>query len=121
MTLTNLLLASLLANASPGPVPEQVRFVPVVESGHVSGYRCKDVKPGSAYAALGLRSGDVVVRVDNESLDNPATAFEKLGRLGHPMNSPVLIALERDGTLITKMIDGKGAAVRAPATKQVKR
>jgi S1-C subfamily serine protease len=118
MTLTSLLLISLLPFAAAA---SQVRFIPVVESGNLAGYRLNEVRAGSAYSALGLRSGDVVLRVDNEPLDNPATALEKLGRLGHRLDAPVLIALRRDGALITKMVDGKGAADRAPAMKQVER
>lgn len=75
----------------------EAHCVPRFEGSVIDGYRCRDIRPGSRYAELGLRDGDVIRAIDGEVLADPVTALEKLGRLSAP-NTKVSYRVERNGT-----------------------
>lgn len=57
------------------------RIVPAFENGAASGFKLLSVKPGSLYTKLGLRSGDVLARVNGVSLNSLEKVMGSLGQL----------------------------------------
>jgi len=59
----------------------QARVVPNYVGGKYSGFKLVGVRPNSLYRAIGIRSGDVVKRINGMEIDSPNKAlqlFEKL-------------------------------------------
>jgi len=73
----------------------QARTVPVFEHGACQGVRFSDVAPRSVYAHLGIRTGDVIRRVDGHEIDSPEQALEIYSKLLHQRR--VEVEVERNG------------------------
>lgn len=56
--------------ANPTVIMQEVRMVPAFEDGHLRGFRAHWVKEGSLASNLGLKSGDVLLKVNGVSLDS---------------------------------------------------
>ena len=52
------------------------RVVPSVRDGKVNGFKLYAIRPGSLYAALGLRNGDTVTMINGMELDSPDKALK---------------------------------------------
>lgn len=59
-----------------------IRVEPAIEGGAMAGYRIAEVVPGSPYALLGLRAGDVIEAIGDVALDSPERAAGLVGALG---------------------------------------
>ncbi|MGC8650698.1 MAG: PDZ domain-containing protein [Hydrogenobaculum sp.] len=55
------------------------------------GFMFKSVKPGSLFAQMGIRPGDVLLSINNESLNSPEDAFRILGTLRNSSSFSVKI------------------------------
>lgn len=51
------------------------------DSGSYKGFKLIGVRPDSLYRAIGVRSGDIIMRVNGEELTNPAKALELFTQL----------------------------------------
>jgi general secretion pathway protein C len=87
-------------------LPVQARIVPRYANGVAKGFRLFGVQPGSRYAAMGIRDGDVVLRIDGQAMDTPEQAIELLRRLLEA--SHVTFELERAGKVIRKEYNVSG-------------
>lgn len=59
----------------------QVRIIPYFEANESAGYRLAAMRPGSAFAQLGFRGGDIIQRVNDVELTSPEkmyTIFQNL-------------------------------------------
>jgi len=77
----------------------QARVEPNIVDGQTAGFAVRMIRPGSLFAMLGLRVGDVLREVNGVSLDSPEKAlliFQQL-REARQIN----ISLERDGQPVT--------------------
>jgi len=118
--LFSILLLPLTAVATPKPptaenrsaILTQARMVPDLMNGHVVGYRVLQIQPGSAWDKMGIKDNDVILRADGEAIDNAATAFEKLGRIGHATSGRSTLVLRRNGEEITKIYEGQSQVKR---------
>jgi Type II secretory pathway, component PulC len=63
------------------------------------GFMFKSVKPGSLFAQIGIRPGDILLSINNESLNSPEDAFRILGTLRNSQSFSVKII--RDNKEIT--------------------
>ena len=63
------------------------------------GFMFKSVKPGSLFAQMGIRPGDILLSINNESLNSPEDAFRILGTLRNSQSFSVKII--RDNKEIT--------------------
>jgi len=61
----------------------QLRAVAEVRDGRPAGFRLFQIRDDSLFARLGLRDGDVVQRVNGESIGEPAALLAFLQRLGN--------------------------------------
>jgi len=73
----------------------QATAVPVFEHGDCQGIRFSDVAPQSVYAHLGIRTDDVIRRVDGREVDSPEQALEIYSKLLQQRR--VEVELERNG------------------------
>lgn len=77
----------------------QARIIPNYRNGHYEGFRLVGVRPNSLYAALGIRSGDVIKRVNGMELNSPNKALELFNQLQN--SSSIAMDLTRYGKNIT--------------------
>ena len=63
------------------------------------GFMFKSVKPGSLFAQMGIKPGDILLSINNESLNSPEDAFRILGTLRNSQSFSVKII--RDNKEIT--------------------
>jgi type II secretory pathway component PulC len=73
----------------------QAHADPYLKQGRVAGFRITRISPGSFYEKIGLRNGDVLLRVNKRKLDDPA----KLLSLYQEMRSKrhISVLLSRNG------------------------
>lgn len=88
--------------ANPEPLLRQVQLMPVMVGGQWSGFRARFVKEGSLVASLGLRTGDVITRVNGETLDSPERLLSLLPLLRSAGRFEV--ELERDGQRVVEAV-----------------
>jgi general secretion pathway protein C len=88
------------AFARPGELTRQARIVPAFRDGMPQGFKLFAIQPGSFFEKLGLQSGDVVRRINGQTLDGPDTALESFTRMREARF--IRIELERQGLPIQK-------------------
>jgi len=77
----------------------QARIIPHYKDGKSDGFKLVGIRPGSIYSHIGIRSGDVLKRVNGESLDNPSKALALYEKLRSTSN--VTVDVERRGSNVT--------------------
>lgn len=77
----------------------QARIIPNYHNGHYEGFRLVGVRPNSLYSALGIRSGDVIKRINGTELNSPNKAMELFNQLQN--SSSIAMDLTRYGKKIT--------------------
>lgn len=65
----------------PDHIMTDARFVPNMVDGRQQGFILREVKPGGIYQSLGLRNGDVLLRINEFSISNPETALQAVTAL----------------------------------------
>jgi len=55
---------------------QQVRIRPYLEANKPAGFLVSDIKPGSIFAKMGLRNGDVVQKINDQNISSPEQAIE---------------------------------------------
>ncbi|MFP2932029.1 hypothetical protein ACLESO_44070 [Pyxidicoccus sp. 3LG] len=91
------------ARAGLDDLSHQVRIVPAFREGQSQGLKLFAIRPGSLIAKLGLQNGDVVQRVNGQSLKTPEgalAAYENLREARH-----IELDLERGGAPVRKVYD----------------
>jgi general secretion pathway protein C len=70
--------------------PEQIltdaRLLPNIRNGSQEGFKIFEIKPGGLYESLGLRNGDILLRVNNLEISRPEVAIQAMSAL-RGMNS----------------------------------
>ncbi|MBI4699095.1 MAG: hypothetical protein HY758_09415 [Nitrospirae bacterium] len=87
--------------------PEQIltdaRLLPNFQDGKQEGFKVSEVRPNGLYESLGIRNGDVLLRVNNLEISNPEVAMQTMSALGG-MNT-VSLDLIRNGARVTMSYD----------------
>lgn len=68
----------ILQDPKFGAIP---KLQPVYKKGAINGYRLLGVESGSIYSQLGIRSGDTLLEVNGQQLDNPQKAMSFFDQL----------------------------------------
>jgi general secretion pathway protein C len=55
---------------------QQVRIRPYLEANKPAGFLVSDIKPDSIFAKMGLRNGDVVQKINDQTISSPEQAIE---------------------------------------------
>lgn len=69
------------AFANFGMVLTQAKAIPNFENGVQQGYKLTQIVPQSIYDKIGLKNDDVIMGINNESVNDPAKAFGLLNEL----------------------------------------
>lgn len=83
--------------------PEQIltdaRLLPNIQDGKQEGFKMLEVKPGGLYEGLGLKNGDILLRVNDLEISNPEVAIQAMTAL-KGMNR-VNLDIMRDGSKLS--------------------
>lgn len=79
---------------APGKIMSDAKMLPAMKDGKVEGFRASEVKPEGVFAAIGLKNGDVVKRVNDIPLTTPEQAMQAIA--GLKGQTSVRIELLRD-------------------------
>lgn len=89
--------------------PEQIltdaRLLPNIQNGKQEGFKMLEVKPGGLYESLGLKNGDILLRVNDLEISNPEVAIQAMTAL-KGMNR-VNLDIMRDGAKLSMSYDIK--------------
>jgi general secretion pathway protein C len=102
-----------MLNSRPSSFSEIIRPQPFMPNGQLRGYRVYPGRDRRAFAALGLRPGDLVTDINGQRLDSLQSGMEVFRSLGAA--SQVTITIERNGasqvlTLDTSQFDTSSGA-----------
>ncbi|HLC17555.1 MAG TPA: type II secretion system protein GspC [Thermodesulfobacteriota bacterium] len=64
-----------------GQVLTDARLLPYSEEGEVVGFRLSEVRPSGVFALIGLKNGDVLMRVNDFTIDSPEKGMQLLSGL----------------------------------------
>jgi general secretion pathway protein C len=81
----------------------QARVVPAFKDGKAQGFKMFAIRPHSLYAKLGLQNGDVLKRINGQSLQTPETALTAFQSLRESQH--IELDLERGGSPVRKTYD----------------
>jgi type II secretory pathway component PulC len=70
----------------------QARAVPYRKQGRTVGFRITGISQGSLYEKIGLRNGDVLLRVNMRNLDNPAKLFSLYQEMRNKRHISILLS-----------------------------
>ena len=86
-----------------GQAMTDARMLPAMKDGKVEGFRISEVKPGGLFASVGLKNGDLLVRINEFPLDSPEKATQSLMALKG--QSRIKLDLVREGSPATMTYD----------------
>lgn len=86
-----------------GQAMTDARMLPSQKNGRVEGFRISEVKPAGVFAMLGLRDGDVLLRLNDFPVDSPDKALQSFIALKG--QNRLKLDLNRDGRPVTYNFD----------------
>jgi general secretion pathway protein C len=98
--------------ASVDEVSGVVRATPHFENGALAGFKLYPGERASSFAALGLKSGDIVRSVNGLALQSEAQWTEVAFSVAD--GNPVSVTIEREGSLMAMSLDAAAAAAAPP-------
>jgi general secretion pathway protein C len=78
-----------------GQAMTDARLLPSMKEGKVEGFRASEVKPQGIFGTIGIRNGDVLVRMNDFPIDSPEKAIQSFASLKG--QSKIKLDLIRDG------------------------
>jgi general secretion pathway protein C len=78
-----------------GQAMTDARLLPSVKDGKVEGFRASEVKPQGIFGTIGIRNGDVLLRINDFPIDSPEKAIQSFASLKG--QSRIKLDLIRDG------------------------
>jgi general secretion pathway protein C len=82
-----------------GQAMTDARLLPSQKDGKVEGFRASEVKPGGVFAMIGIKNGDVVLRLNDFAIDSPDKALQSFIALKG--QSRLKLDMIRDGRPVT--------------------
>lgn len=82
-----------------GQAMTDARLLPSVKEGKVEGFRASEVKPVGIFGMVGIRNGDVLLRINDFPIDSPEKAIQAFVSLKG--QSRIKLDLVRDGQPVT--------------------
>jgi general secretion pathway protein C len=86
-----------------GQAMTDARLLPSMKDGKVEGFRVSEVKPAGVFGMVGLRNGDVLLRINDLPIDSPDKAIQSFVSLKG--QSRIKLDLVRDGQPTTLNYD----------------
>lgn len=87
----------------PSKAADFIRVRPVYSKGQLTGYRIYPGKDRALFTKVGLRSGDLVTKINGEGLNDPQKAFSMLSTLSNA--SSISLELQRRGRTENVSVD----------------
>lgn len=78
-----------------GQAMTDARLLPSMKDGKVEGFRISEVKPQGIFGTIGMKNGDVLLRMNDFPIDSPEKAIQSLASLKG--QSRIRLDLVRDG------------------------
>lgn len=78
-----------------GQAMTDARLLPSMKDGKVEGFRISEVKPAGVFGMVGIRNGDVLLRMNDFAIDSPEKAIQSMASLKG--QSRLKLDLLRDG------------------------
>lgn len=78
-----------------GQVMSDARLLPSMKDGKVEGFRAAEVKPAGIFGMVGIKNGDVLLRINDFPIDSPEKAIQSLVTLKG--QSRIKLDIVRDG------------------------
>jgi len=78
-----------------GQAMTDARLLPSVKDGKVEGFRASEVKPQGIFGTIGIRNGDILLRMNDFPIDSPEKAIQSFASLKG--QSRIKLDLIRDG------------------------
>jgi general secretion pathway protein C len=82
-----------------GQAMTDARLLPSTKDGKVEGFKATEVKPQGIFGTIGIKNGDILVKMNDFAIDSPEKAIQSFGSLKG--QSKVKLDLIRDGQPIT--------------------
>lgn len=89
--------------SNPASFSEIVRPQPFMPNGKMKGYRVYPGRDRRAFAALGLRPGDLVTEINGQTLDNLQNGMDAFRKLGDA--TQMTVTIERNGSPMQLTLD----------------
>ena len=86
-----------------GQAMTDARLLPSLREGKVEGFRASEVKPAGIFGMVGIKNGDVLLRINDFSIDSPDKAIQSFVSLKG--QSRIKLDLIRDGQPVTLNYD----------------
>jgi general secretion pathway protein C len=86
-----------------GQAMTDARLLPSLKDGKVEGFRISEVKPAGVFGMVGIRNGDVLLRINDFAIDSPEKAIQSLAALKG--QTRLKLDLVRDGQPATFTYD----------------
>jgi len=86
-----------------GTAMTDARLLPSMKDGKVEGFRVTEVKPQGVFGTVGIRNGDILLRMNDFPIDSPEKAIQSLASLKG--QSRIKLDLIRDGQPTTFSYD----------------
>ncbi|UFS71593.1 general secretion pathway protein GspC [Geomonas sp. RF6] len=86
-----------------GTAMTDARLLPSMKDGKVEGFRATEVKPQGIFGTIGIRNGDILLRMNDFPIDSPEKAIQSLASLKG--QSRIKLDLIRDGQPTTFSYD----------------
>ena len=64
-----------------GQAMTDARLLPSMKEGKVEGFRISEVKPAGVFGMVGIRNGDVLLRINDFAIDSPEKAIQSMAAL----------------------------------------
>ncbi|HEX5773559.1 MAG TPA: PDZ domain-containing protein, partial [Geomobilimonas sp.] len=78
-----------------GQAMTDARLLPSTKDGKVEGFRVSEVRQGGIFSTVGMKNGDVLLRINDFPIDSPEKAIQSLASLKG--QSRIKLDLVRDG------------------------
>jgi general secretion pathway protein C len=82
-----------------GQAMTDARLLPSMKDGKVEGFRASEVKPQGIFGTIGIRNGDILLRINEFPIDSPEKAIQSFASLKG--QSRIKLDLIRDGQPVT--------------------
>ena len=89
----------------PNRILQQALFKPYEEGGSVRGFKVTNIEKGSLLESIGLRNGDILVRINGEVIDGPAKMIQLYSGLQNA--EFVKLDISRDGSMRPLLVELK--------------
>ncbi|MCM0080132.1 general secretion pathway protein GspC [Geomonas sp. Red32] len=86
-----------------GQAMTDARLLPSMKDGKVEGFRASEVKPQGIFGTIGIRNGDVLMKINDFPIDSPEKAIQSFASLKG--QSRIKLDLVRDGQPTTFTYD----------------